>query len=177
MSRSLFSVPTVYLLDTSSLVRLDGLDGIPSAHPFSSKEQKLIWDGLEDLASDKRLKLIKQVKGELKRYNQPGLDRLRKYPGHLLKIDSTDPLVVKLYREVTTNHPDLMKGGSRKDHGDPWLIVASEIYGYTIITEELLKRIVRQHYLWADEKWRESPMYAKQERWRMPFDFATLLYS
>jgi hypothetical protein len=140
MSRTLFTVsPVVYLADTSSIVRLDGLDGNPAALPFSASEQTAIWKELEDLCRTGRLKLIKQVKGELKRYNPNGLARLRQYSGHRLPIDKTDPMVVKLYGEITTNHPDLLRGGSRKDHGDPWLILAAELYGYQIITEELLQ--------------------------------------
>lgn len=139
MSQSLFPVPTVYLVDTSSLVRLDGLDNVPPSNPFSTQEQKAIWEELESLAKDGRLKLIKQVKGELKRYDPVALNRLRAYSGHSLKMNKTDPVVIRKYREVTSNHPDLMRGGSRRDHADPWLIVAAELFGYKIITEELLK--------------------------------------
>lgn len=140
MSRSLITVsPVVYLADTSSIVRLDGLDGNPSALPFSSSEQAAIWKELEKLCGDGRLKLIKQVKRELADYNPNGLARLSQYPAHRLTISKTDHAVVKLYREITTNHPDVLRGGSKKDHGDPWLILASELHGYKIITEELLK--------------------------------------
>lgn len=139
MSRSLFPVPTVYLLDTSSVVRLDGKDGVPPAHPFSSTEQVKIWEGLEDLAESGRLKLIKQVKSELWRHDRKGRARITKYPQHALIIKKTRE-VIRLYRDVTTNHSDLMRGGSRHDPGDPWLIVAAELYGYTIICEELLRR-------------------------------------
>jgi hypothetical protein len=138
MSFPFFTPPTVYLLDTSSLVRLDGLDGIPPPDPFSAKERALIWDGLEELADEGRIKLIKQVKSELKRHNPKGLARLSQYRGHRLIVRRT-PEVIKIYRSVTANHPDLMKGGSRLDPADPWLIVAAEKFAYTIICEELLK--------------------------------------
>lgn len=139
MSRSLFPVPIVYLVDTSSVVRLDGKDTIPPTHPFSKAEQESIWEGLEDLADNGRLKLIKQVKSELWRHDRKGRARLTQYPQHELIIKKT-PSVVRLYQAITTNHRDLMKGGSRHDPGDPWLIVAAELYGYTIICEELLRK-------------------------------------
>ena len=138
MIYSLFPAPPVYLLDTSSVVRLNGKDGNPSAHPFSKAEQAAIWKGLEKFADDGRLKLIKQVKSELWRHDRTGRARLCKYPKHELIIKKT-PQVIRLYRDVTTNHSDLMKGGSRRDPGDPWLIVAAELFDYTIICEELLK--------------------------------------
>jgi Domain of unknown function (DUF4411) len=112
-----------------SVVRLDGKDGNPSAQPFTEAEQAAIWEGLEKLAEEGRIKLVKQVKSELWRHDRKGRARLFK----------SSP-VIKLYRDVTTNHSDLMKGGSRRDPGDPWLIVAAELFDYTIICEELLKK-------------------------------------
>lgn len=136
---SLFPASTVYLIDTSSVVRLDGKDGVPSALPFSKAEQEAIWKELENLADQGRLKLIKQVKEELSRHDPNGLKRLKQYPGQKLIIRRTAS-VIKHYQSITTQHPDLTKGGSRFDKADPWLIVAAEIHGYTIITEELLKK-------------------------------------
>jgi hypothetical protein len=138
MTQSLFPSPTVYLLDTSSVVRLDNKDGVPPPNPFTKTEQDAIWNGLEEFASDGRIKLIKQIKSELWRHNRKGRARLLKHDQTTLVIKKT-PAIVKVFRDVTTNHPDLMKGGSRRDPGDPWLIVAAELYGYTIITEELSK--------------------------------------
>jgi len=129
---------TVYLVDASSVVRLDGKDRVPSASPFSPAEQEAIWEGLEKLADEGRLKLIKQVKEELGRYDPDGLRRLKKYPGQKLII-KRNATTIKHYQLITTRHPDLMKGGSRFDKADPWLILAAERFGYTIISEELSK--------------------------------------
>jgi len=129
---------TVYLLDASSVVRLDGKDRIPSASPFSAMEQKTIWEGLEALADQGRLKLIKQVKEELARHDPQGLKRLKQYPGQKLIIRRT-ATTIKHYQLITARHPDLVKGGSRFDPADPWLILAAERHGYTIISEELSK--------------------------------------
>ncbi len=137
MSGLLFPVPLVYLLDTSSVVRLDGKDGVPAANPFSAAEQASIWAGLEGLAANGRLKLIKQVKSELWRHDRKGRARLTKHSQHELIIRRT-PSVIRLYQNITATHRDLMRGGSRRDPGDPWLIVASELYGHTIVCEELL---------------------------------------
>ncbi len=139
MAYTLFPEPTVYLLDTSSVVRLDGKDGNPSAQPFTEAEQVAIWEGLEKFAEEGRIKLIKQVKSELWRHDRKGRGRLCKYEQHSLVIKKTKK-VIRLFQGVTTNHSDLMKGGSRRDPGDPWLIVAAELFDYTIICEELLKK-------------------------------------
>jgi hypothetical protein len=135
---TLFPSPTVYLLDTSSPVRLDGKDRVPSTSPFSAAEQKAIWKGLEELADQGRLKLIKQVKEELARHDPDALKRLRQYSGQKLIIKRT-ATTIKHYQLITSKHPDLLKGGSRFDPADPWLILAAERLGYTIISEELSK--------------------------------------
>lgn len=138
MSRSLFPDPVVHLLDTSSVVRLDNKDAVLATVPFTAKEQEAIWKGLEQLAKEGRLKVIKQVKSELWRHDRKGRARLMRFANTAIVIKKARE-VVKLYQEITTNHRDLMKRGSRRDPADPWLIVASELYGYKIITEELLK--------------------------------------
>ena len=136
---SLFPAPTVYLIDSSSIIRLDGKDRNPPVVPYTPKEKAAIWDGLKEFADEGRLKLIKQVKEELSRHDPGGLKALKEYPRQKLIIRRTVD-VVKHYRLITTKHPDLMSGGSRFDPADPWLILAAERFGYTIITEELLKR-------------------------------------
>lgn len=56
----------VYLIDTCSLMRLDGLNREPpGSTPYTVLERGLIWDGLEWLANDGRLKLIKQIRGSM----------------------------------------------------------------------------------------------------------------
>jgi hypothetical protein len=143
MTLSLFPSPTVYLLDTSSLLRLDGLDDLAPSDPFSDSEREAIWNGLKSLAEEGRLKLIKQVKGELKRHNKKGLYKLVNYPQHELIMRRGD--VIGIYRDVTSKHPDLIPIVSTRDPGDPWLIVAAEKFGYTIITEEKSKE-ERSHH-------------------------------
>jgi hypothetical protein len=107
--------------------------------PYTISEKKAIWNGLKEFAEDGRLKLIKQVKEELRRHDPDGLKVLKEYPRQKLIIRRTAD-VIRRYRVITTSHPDLMRGGSRFDPADPWLILAAELYDYTIITEELLKK-------------------------------------
>ena len=128
--------PEVYLIDSSSVIRLDGKDRNPPAHPFSTVERELIWEGLEAFAESGRLKVIKEVREELERYDPLGLDRLKQYAAQRLIIRRTQKVITQ-FQAITTNHPDLMKGGSRFNPADPWLILAAEKYNYTIITEEL----------------------------------------
>lgn len=135
---SLFPSPVVYLIDSCSVIRLDGKDQNPPAVPYTVTEKKAIWDGLKKLAEEGRLKLIKQVKEELSRHDPDGLKTLKEYPRQKLIIRRTAD-VIKHYRLIMAKHPDLMKGGSRFDPADPWLVLAADRFGYTIITEELLK--------------------------------------
>jgi hypothetical protein len=138
MKLTFFPVPDDYLLDSSSIIRLDGKDRVPPVSPFTTDEQSKIWDGLERLAKDGRLKLIRQVREELARHDPAGLKRLKEISGVNLIVRRTPDIVLK-YQRITTAHPDLMKGGSRFDPADPWLILASEMHGHIIITEELSK--------------------------------------
>ena len=74
------AIRPVYLLDSSSLIRLDGRDR-PPLNPleFTNQERALIWEGLEHLTEEGRLKLITPVKNELKRWPPEGLRRLMVY--------------------------------------------------------------------------------------------------
>lgn len=130
--------PEIYLIDSSSIIRLDGKDRNPPAQPFTAIERELIWEGLEAFAENGRMKVIKEVREELERWDSAGLDRLKQYPAQRLIIRRTQNVITQ-YQAITTSHPDLMKGGSRFNPADPWLILAAEKYAYTIITEELEK--------------------------------------
>src|SRR6185503_11379433 len=103
--RSLFPSPTVYLIDTSSVLRLDGIDDLAPKDPFSDSERVAIWEGLKKFSTDGRLKVIKQVKGELRRLYKRGLYKLTSFPNHELLMKKAD--VTKIYQDVTSNHPDL----------------------------------------------------------------------
>lgn len=102
--------PEVYLIDSSSVIRLDGKDRNPPVLAFSKVERELVWDGLESFADNGRLKVIKEVREELGRYDADGLKRLQQYPAHRLIIRRTQT-IVQHYQTITTAHPDLMKGG------------------------------------------------------------------
>jgi hypothetical protein len=130
--------PEIYLIDSCSVIRLDGKDRNPPAQSFTAIERELIWEGLEAFAENGRLKVIKEVREELERYDPVGLDRLKQYPAQRLIVRRTQKVITQ-YQTITTNHPDLLKGGSRFNPADPWLILAAEKYGYRIITEELEK--------------------------------------
>jgi hypothetical protein len=127
----------VYLLDACCLVELDGRHRDPPASPsYTVKERALIWRGLESLARDGRLKLIRQVKRELKRWHPDGLKKLAIHPGTMVFMRRTPP-IVRRYQTITSTYPQLVKGGSLIEKADPWLILVAQLHGYTIVTEEL----------------------------------------
>ena len=128
-------LPT-YLMDASSIVELDGKHKAPSTSPtFTPKERVQVWDGLEMLTKDGRLKLIKQVKTELALWNPDGLRRLTQYPGHKLVIRRT-PNIVLEYQSITAKYKDIRPKPGR-DKADPWLVLACKLKGFCIICEEL----------------------------------------
>lgn len=133
---------SIFLLDTSSLVRLDGLDRPPPSPPaYSSAERLKIWVQLEALCRDNRLKVVKQVKEELSRWDPAALDRLKRHPFHRTPRLNND---LRLrYQRLLTSYPNLLPRDPKHDPADPWLIVAAQHYGMTIITDELPRSIRR----------------------------------
>lgn len=126
----------VYLLDGCCVTRLDSMDRVPPSPPdFTSQERALIWDGLERLAGEGRLKLIGQVKQELGRWHPAGLQRLTAYQGHSLTFRRTAE-VIRWYRDIISRYPGV-RPRPGLDPADAWLIVASKKFGYRIVTMEL----------------------------------------
>lgn len=125
----------VYLLDTSSPVSLDGLDKIPPTPPlFTPDQQEKIWLGLEAFAKDKRLKLITQVRDELRRHDPPALARLQGISGTRMPPVTNDLRL--MYQNLLAKYPKLRRNDPKYDDADPWLVVSSQKYKYMIITEE-----------------------------------------
>ena len=143
-------LPPVYLLDSSSPIHLEDLNrilpGQPPATPaFTAREREPIWEGLERLANDGRLVLIKQVVEELSDPAFiPVLDRLRSFRGYRVLKHTND--LRRRYRDLMRRHPDLARAIARydptRDPADPWLVVNAHKHGLTIVTEEL-RRTVR----------------------------------
>lgn len=126
-----------YLLDACCVTRLDRMDRRNLNPPtFTPVERAVIWDGLERLADQGRLKLITPVKRDLEHWYPGGLARLEAYPGHRLQMQRTAPTNVALYQQIVTRYPDIAPKPGRSD-SDPWLLVAARRFGYTIVTMEL----------------------------------------
>jgi uncharacterized protein DUF4411 len=133
----LIPINSVYLVDTCSFLDLDSAHPMQPGTEFSIMERALIWEGLENLADSGQLKLITQVKKELKRHHPTALKRLIGYPGHRLVVRRT-PALIAHYQAVTTAYPQLVRGGRlKRDKADPWLITIAEIRGYEIVSDEL----------------------------------------
>ncbi len=127
---------SICLLDTSSLMRLDGLDWpLPVPAAYTPEERRDVWAKLIDLSQDGRLKLIKQVKEELKRKHPTALDRLKAIKG--TKMPRINNELRQRYQWLLGQYPRLISSDPRFDPADPWLIVSALQYGYTVITEEL----------------------------------------
>ncbi len=127
---------SIFALDTSSLVRLDGLDR-PPPYPtaYSPDERVKTWKGLEALADDGRLRLVKQVREELSRWHPTGLGRLSAFPG--CRMPRTNNELRCRYQRLLASYPRMIPRDPARDPADPWLIVSAQQYGLTIITEEL----------------------------------------
>ena len=90
----------IYLLDTSCLTRLDRKDRRNYDPPtFGGTERALIWDGLERLCDEGRLKIIQPIKDELNSLHPEGLQRLSVYRAHRLLMRRTAPTSCNFWRE------------------------------------------------------------------------------
>ena len=128
-----------YLIDTSSLVELDGLNKTtpgmtPSPPSFSAAEQAKIWNGLRSLISVGRLKLLTQVSHELQDHDPGALSQLRAYRCSEVRVT---PALRSRLQGLLAKYPKLVPvPPPPRDPADGWLIAAAMEYGYTIITEE-----------------------------------------
>ena len=132
-----------YVVDTSSFMDLDGLNRYvsgqaPPPMSYSPQERALVWDGLLRLARDGRIKLIRQVKGELTRWDPAALERVKVYKGHRVPVTND---LRRRYTALLNKYPGLVPQDPAYDPADPWLIVAAQKYGFVIVTEELPKAI------------------------------------
>lgn len=130
----------VYYIDCSSLMELENRHVIlsPGKTPtFSKLEQGLIWEGLEVLADEGRLKLIKQVRAELQRWHPVALARLNAFAG--CRVPPTNNDLRRRYQTIVATYPRWAKKvvQSKYEPADPWLIASTQKYGGILITEEL----------------------------------------
>jgi hypothetical protein len=128
----------VYYVDCSSLMELDGrqslLSGSSQTPSFARLERGLIWAGLESIAADGRLKLVKQIRAELGRWHPTALARLDRFEG--CRVPPTTNDLRRRYQELIANHPRWAPR-TKYDPGDPWLIVSTQKFGGVLVTEEL----------------------------------------
>jgi len=133
---------SAFLLDTSCPMRLDGRDRPPPSPPaYSDQEREQVWEGLIALAQEGRLKLVKQVKGELERRHPAALRRLKAIKG--TKMPRVNNELRLRYQWLLAQYPKLIPDDPRFDPADPWLVVSAQQYGFTIMTEELPTSVKR----------------------------------
>ncbi|MHB8514713.1 MAG: DUF4411 family protein [Dehalococcoidia bacterium] len=134
----------MYTLDTCCFLELDGCHSVLAGQArkpdtYSALQRGLIWQGIEQLCRDGRLRIIPQVRDELSRHDAEALRRLQHFPDH-----STPPLNNDLrqrYTRLMAAYPRLIPNDPTRDPADPWLIVRAQRYGYTIATEEKPKHL------------------------------------
>ena len=140
----LAQLPTTWLLDTCCPMNLDGknqvLDGQASQVPlYSDEERRAIWAGLESLANEGRLKLIREVKQELRRLYPESLARLDGYKWVSAPRVGTD--LQWRYQALLSKYPDLTpEDDLTHDPADPWLIVTAQKYSYAILSDEVREK-------------------------------------
>jgi len=139
MSQAQGRLIPIYLIDTCSVTALDGKNALstnPRPPLFSPSERQVIWTHLEEMTRQGFLKLISEVRTELKDWDPDAIPRFSKYPKH--RLPPRGDALHKTYRVIFADPFNRrLIGSTRREKGDPWLIAAAKQYGYTIITEEL----------------------------------------
>ena len=136
----------IFAIDASCIVGLDNkhvvLTGQQPATPeFAEAEQAAIWDGLEQLAANGRLKVIPAVASELRLRNPEGLARLTRHTA--TRAARTNPIRLE-YQELIDRYPDWApRGDENWEQGDPWLVAFAMVRGYCVVTDEKPKRLQR----------------------------------
>jgi hypothetical protein len=126
-----------YTIDTSSLMWLDGMNDSDGSTRYSPDEREAVWAGLDGLALRGRLKTITQVRHELQRLHPEALEHLGRH-GRLTYAPRVTNTVRTLYRLITAQFPGVVRPDWARDPADPWLVAFAEVYGYSVITDELL---------------------------------------
>jgi hypothetical protein len=116
------------LLDTDVFVRICEL-----------KEHKSIFDNIIQLANAGRLKTVRQVFGELKKWPL-SLGFLKPHRS-IVEVDAKHEFTVEMQNimeEIGNKAPWLWEqtGAGNPDPADPWLIGVAKLLDYTVVTNE-----------------------------------------
>ncbi len=119
---------SIYLIDTDVLVRI-----------YVRQDRQRIYDGVVSLARAGRVRTVRQVFDELKKFEDQ-YGALKEYRS-LLQIPAEQQFVENVSNIITQlgeNAPWLWEqvGGRNPDPADPWLIAVAATYGYTVVTNE-----------------------------------------
>lgn len=118
----------IYLLDTDVLT-----------HIASREDASQIYDGLIAMASERRVRSVRQVFDELKRFPS-AFDVLRAHR-EIFQIPTREqhyPRVGEFIDLLGNEMPNLWEqtGYKNPDPADPWLVAVAATYDYTVVTDE-----------------------------------------
>ena len=129
------SGPRHYLIDTNSIMEIDGAHDDEKPSVYTTDEQGLIWSGLVALFEAKRARMVSYAKGELSHWNPTAYETLRRFPA----VQETNPLVL-VYQDVNERFPNWVDEDG--DPADPWIVAYAALHRWRIVTEE--KRAAEQ---------------------------------
>ncbi len=132
----------IYILDTCCVMELDNAHQVlkgqdPPPPRYTDDERAAIWEGLERLAEDGRLRIIRFVREELASRYPAILPRLDSLPNTQCNITNR---MRRVYQELIGRHPKIIEGWPRDpahDDADPWIIAFAKTSGFTVVTEEV----------------------------------------
>ena len=113
--------------DTSSLANISSEDAVEAA-----------WNLVVRLICEGRIKTVPFVMDELERVDPQAYQRVNPYRDELV-VRNTPEILLEAGR-ITRKYPNMSRARGRYDIADPWVIAVGKLHGYTVVTDEGLKR-------------------------------------
>ena len=126
----------IYVIDTSGLIKLD------LTFPSDNAMFSAIWEELEDLISQGRMRIIDHVEDEINSY-EGQQDFLKKWVKKWRRlmvvetdIESYNAAIPIINEEYSTGFFDAKKQAVGKEEADPYLIAYCKVHNCTLVTNE-----------------------------------------
>lgn len=125
-----------YIIDTSSLMHVDGEDSSPKLRRFSTEERDRFWRHFVARVDDGRIKTIREVFDEIERNDRRATQELAPRLQKLL-VPTTDDFncVASLLKDERFR--GLVRDDAVSEPADPWIICVARRLGLIVVTNEV----------------------------------------
>lgn len=122
-----------YVIDSSSLLQIDGLSASPRYPNYTDRERDLAWSRFEQLAQGGQLLTVPMVADELKRHSPTTHSKLVAIPNLLVRRITALTATVA---DIVAQFPDLVRDDLDYEPADPWLVALAVQHRFAVVTQE-----------------------------------------